>query len=111
MCRKYPVGVARQARGTSHIASDAQWRRVKELAAGIIKLTGHGIMEDPGIDLVKSPDQLWVQWMRSADTKQASPKLWMDADRAAFAFTGGNRLVSIDKAFKQFPRVDVGSIR
>jgi predicted nucleic acid-binding protein len=35
----------------------------------------------------------------------------MDAYLAAFAFTGGYRLVSIDRAFKQFPGVDVRLIR
>ena len=62
----------------------------------------NGIMEDPRIEFAEEPKQLWGQWMRFADAKQASPKLWMDAYLAAFALTCGYQLVSLDKAFKQF---------
>lgn len=60
------------------------------LANGRIGLT---IDEPPGLNPV---------WARFADSSQASPKLWMDAYLAAFAITGGFRLVTTDKAFKQF---------
>ena len=39
---------------------------------------------------------------RFADSIAASPKLWMDAYLAAFAVVGGFKLVTSDKAFKQF---------
>ncbi|MBS1568333.1 MAG: type II toxin-antitoxin system VapC family toxin [Bacteroidetes bacterium] len=67
----------------------------------------NGIMEDPRIDFAEEPKQLWPQWMRSADTKHAAPKLWMDAYLAAFALAGGYQLVSLDKAFKQFKGVNL----
>jgi toxin-antitoxin system PIN domain toxin len=70
-----------------------------------------GVLADDRIDLVAEPIGVEEQWMRFSDSKNASPKLWMDAYLAAFAFTGGYRLVSIDRAFKQFPGVDVRLIQ
>ncbi len=69
------------------------------------------VLAEDRIDLVGEPIGMEDQWMRFADLKQASPKLWMDAYLAAFAFIGGYRLVTIDKAFKQFNGVDVQMIR
>ena len=65
------------------------------------------VLADERIDLVGEPNGMEEQWMRFADSKHASPKLWMDAYLAAFAQTGGYRLVTIDKAFKQFQGLDV----
>ena len=48
------------------------------------------------------PHGLPQVWERFADAAQASPKLWMDAYLAAFAITGSYRLVTTDKAFRQF---------
>ncbi len=69
------------------------------------------VLTDDRIDLVGEPNGMEEQWMRFADSKHSSPKLWMDAYLAAFAFTGGYRLVTIDKAFKQFNGVDLQMIR
>ena len=48
-----------------------------------------------------------ARWRKFALRPGASPKLWMDAYLAAFALTGGHRLVTNDKAFRQFTGVDV----
>lgn len=56
---------------------------------------------------IDEPQGLDPVWARFADSNQASPKLWMDAYLAAFAVTGGYRLVTTDKAFKQFKGLDV----
>lgn len=48
-----------------------------------------------------------ARWKRLAATGAASPKLWMDAYLAAFALEAGHRLVTTDKAFKQFRGLDV----
>ena len=45
---------------------------------------------------------LEAHWKGFAAHAIASPKLWMDAYLAAFAVAGGHRLVTTDKAFKQF---------
>lgn len=50
----------------------------------------------------EEPGQIRDTWTAFADVNTASPKLWMDAYLAAFAITGGYRLVTTDKAFKQF---------
>ena len=42
-----------------------------------------------------------------AARKTSSPKLWMDAYLAAFAIAAGAQLVTTDKAFTQFPGLDV----
>jgi len=52
--------------------------------------------------LAEEPGTIRSEWPRLADTNTASPKLWMDAYLAAFALTGGFRLVTTDRGFKQF---------
>ena len=52
------------------------------------------------------PPQLESRWKQLAARDTASPKLWMDAYLAAFAITGGLRLVTTDIAFRQFARLD-----
>ncbi len=52
------------------------------------------------------PPQLESRWKQLAARHTASPKLWMDAYLAAFAITGGLRLVTTDDAFRQFAGLD-----
>ena len=59
------------------------------------------------ITMADEPHRIEPDWERFADSGFASPKLWMDAYLAAFARCGGYRLVTTDKAFKQFKGVDV----
>jgi toxin-antitoxin system PIN domain toxin len=61
-----------------------------------------GFRADERISWVKEPTGLEASWKRFAGGTKASPKLWMDAYLAAFAMAGGYRLVTTDKAFKQF---------
>jgi toxin-antitoxin system PIN domain toxin len=56
---------------------------------------------------VEEPAGLDASWKRFALRTTGSPKLWMDAYLAAFALTGGYRMVTTDPAFKQFPGVDL----
>ncbi len=41
-------------------------------------------------------------WHRLAARETASPKVWMDAYLAAFAMSGGLRLVTVDSDFKSY---------
>lgn len=41
-------------------------------------------------------------WRKLASADAASPKLWMDAYLAAFAISGGLRIVTLDRDFKNF---------
>jgi toxin-antitoxin system PIN domain toxin len=41
-------------------------------------------------------------WRRLASRDSSSPKVWMDAYLAAFAITGGLRMVSLDRDFRTF---------
>jgi toxin-antitoxin system PIN domain toxin len=52
-------------------------------------------------------DGVTNRWQTFASHGVASPKLWMDAYLAAFAVAAGHRLVTTDKAFKQFKGLDV----
>ena len=54
--------------------------------------------EPPGVNAI---------WKRLAARRTSSPKLWMDAYLAAFAMAAGVQLVTTDKAFGQFPGLDV----
>ena len=55
---------------------------------------------------IDEPPQLESRWRQLAARDTASPKLWMDAYLAAFAITGGMRLVTTDIAFRQFAGLD-----
>jgi len=53
------------------------------------------------------PPGLAEIWKKLAARRASSPKLWMDAYLAAFAITSGAQLVTLDKAFTQFPGLNV----
>ena len=53
------------------------------------------------------PAGLDARWREFALRDTASPKLWMDAYLAAFAQAGGYKMVTLDKAFKQFSELDL----
>jgi toxin-antitoxin system PIN domain toxin len=46
-------------------------------------------------------------WKRFAARGTSSPKLWMDAYLAAFSLAGRHRMVTTDKAFRQFQGLDL----
>ena len=66
-----------------------------------------GYLADERIAWVEEPRGLEASWKKLASSPKASPKLWMDAYLAAFALAGGYRLVTTDKAFKQFKSLDL----
>ena len=45
---------------------------------------------------------VFALWRGLAVAETASPKVWMDAYLAAFAITGGLRLITLDGDFRQF---------
>jgi uncharacterized protein len=69
--------------------------------------TYEGFFADGRIAWVDEPRGLDRHWKRFAAGAKPSPKLWMDGYLAAFALAGGHRLVTTDKAFKQFKGLDV----
>ena len=66
-----------------------------------------GLRADARILWANEPRGLEATWRKFAGGSKASPKLWMDAYLAAFALAGGYRLVTTDKAFKQFNGLDL----
>ncbi|HEX8916298.1 MAG TPA: TA system VapC family ribonuclease toxin [Humisphaera sp.] len=68
-----------------------------------------GLRSDRRVAWAAEPDadDVEARWRQFASRGVASPKLWMDAYLAALAVVGGHRLVTIDKAFKQFAGLDV----
>lgn len=66
-----------------------------------------GFRADRRVDWVEEPRGLEPQWKKLAGGAKSSPKLWMDAYLAAFAMAGGHRLVTTDKAFRQFKGLDL----
>jgi len=67
----------------------------------------NGLLASDRFPFAPEPVGLQEQWFSFADMRTASPKVWMDAYLAAFAVCGGYRLVTTDKAFKQFKTLDV----
>lgn len=63
-----------------------------------------GIIADRRISWASEPNarEIDAHWQKFAANAVASPKLWMDSYLAAFAVAGGYRLVTTDRAFKQF---------
>lgn len=55
----------------------------------------------------REPSGLESRWKQLAARPTASPKLWMDAYLAAFAQKLGIRLVTNDRAYRQFPALDL----
>lgn len=53
------------------------------------------------------PGELEPLWKDLAVRGTASPKLWMDAYLAAFALSGRYRMVTTDRAFRQFQGLDL----
>jgi toxin-antitoxin system PIN domain toxin len=53
------------------------------------------------------PRDLVSAWREFALRETASPKLWMDSYLAAFAKAGGHRMVTTDKAYRQFAELQV----
>jgi uncharacterized protein len=64
-------------------------------------------LADPRMAFAPEPADLEHHWKRLAVRDSASPKAWMDAYLAAFAMCGGYRLVTIDRAFKQYDGLDL----
>ena len=60
------------------------------------------LLADPLVEIAPEPESLDILWPHLATRDTASPKLWMDAYLAAFAITGGFRLVTLDRDFQQF---------
>jgi toxin-antitoxin system PIN domain toxin len=55
----------------------------------------------------QEPSGLESKWRTFAVRHSASPKVWMDAYLAAFAFTGGFELVTTDTDFRQYQGIDL----
>ena len=60
------------------------------------------LMRDDATGLEAEPHGLDMVWRQLADGTTSSPKLWMDAYLAAFAITGGLRMVTLDRDFRNF---------
>ena len=65
------------------------------------------LVDDRIVFRPEEPAGLEAHWKRFALRETASPKIWMDAYLAAFAFAGGYRMVTTDAAFRQFRGLDL----
>ena len=60
------------------------------------------LMDDDATGFAAEPEGLDRVWRHLAERDSPSPKVWMDAYLAAFALTGGLRLVTLDKDFRNY---------
>ena len=60
------------------------------------------IQQHPNVATAIEPANLRSIWLRLATRPTPSPRLWMDAYLAGFAIAGDYRMVTFDKAFRQF---------
>lgn len=56
----------------------------------------------PQVQFLHEPAGTFALWCRLATLESASPKVWMDAYLAAFAISGGLRMVTLDRDFRNF---------
>lgn len=61
-----------------------------------------GLLGDSRVAFAIEPDSIERAWRRFAAVGTPSPKLWMDAYLAGFAFTAGYQLVTFDRGFRRF---------
>jgi toxin-antitoxin system PIN domain toxin len=87
------------AYGNPPLTNSEAWAAYDALMAG--DRVGFLVAEPPGQE---------SRWKAFAVRDTASPKLCMDAFLAAFALEAGLRLVTTDRAFHQFPGLDVLSL-
>ena len=67
----------------------------------------HGLIASPHVRFEAEPAGLEAAWQIRSSLETASPKLWNDAYLAAFATNAGLRIVTFDRAFRQFRDNDV----
>jgi toxin-antitoxin system PIN domain toxin len=65
------------------------------------------LMADDATGFEAEPPGLDGVWRQLTDGDASAPKLWMDAYLAAFAITGGLRMVTFDKDFRNFESHDL----
>jgi predicted nucleic acid-binding protein len=90
-------------------------QRVRPRRAGSAPLTNQQawnvydalLADDRIVFQAREPAGLEPRWRQLAARDTASPELWMDAYRAAFAQAGGYRMVTSDAAFTQFGGLDL----
>lgn len=56
----------------------------------------------PQVAMRDEPPGVYALWRTLATSDSASPKVWMDAYLAAFAISGGMRMLTIDRDFNNF---------
>ena len=66
-----------------------------------------GFMKDERFTFANEPEGVEETWKILAIRDTPSPKLWMDAYLAAFAFRSGFQMITTDKAFSQFSGLDL----
>jgi toxin-antitoxin system PIN domain toxin len=80
--------------GSQVLAPSVAWSKLSEFLAL------------PEVRRLEEPLGLDGTWARFAGSGRSSPNLWTDAYLAAFAASGGLRLVSFDKGFSRFEGLD-----
>ena len=65
------------------------------------------MLKDARIEFANEPKGLEENWFSTASVAKMSPKLWMDAYLATFAYLSGLRFVTFDTGFRQFSKLDV----
>ena len=81
--------------GLPALSNSAAWSQYERMRA------------DDRIGWLDEPGGLELHWKKCSGRRWASPKLWMDAYLAAFAIAGKYKLVTTDKAFKQYKGLDL----
>jgi toxin-antitoxin system PIN domain toxin len=69
------------------------------------------ILSDPRVFFAKEPQGIDGYWRTYTQRRSFSPSVWSDAYLAAFARAASFELVTFDKAFAQYKRLDCKILR
>ena len=100
ICRSVQMGLLRLMSSEAALGDEALTLPQAWVAYATLLASGRFAftMEPRGLD---------AQWEQLCRPFRRSPKVVMDAYLAAFAQTGGFRLITMDRAFSQFPELDL----
>ncbi len=99
-CRVTQMGFLRLANNPKVFPKDA-------VSAAVAWQLYDTTRSDPRVSYANEPPGLERAWRQFTQGQQFSPKLWNDAYLAAFALTGGYKLVTFDQALSQYSGVAV----
>ena len=104
ICRVAQMGVLR-------ILTNPAWMKTDTLTAARVWLGWDRLLADDRFARVEEPRALEVEWRRVTESLPAGQCAETDSYLAAFARAGGYRVLTFDRGFERYGRVEVEILR